>query len=181
MKALFSVLFLCVLSNVAAFGSDDTEYAQRVERISDIRSQVGKFCVPQRCYFFHSTCIRAELKRILGDDFEEYLRHLAHSGSSMLTLEGDTVSVDVSQLHVGGFTSLLYFDLQKETIVLFWMRAGVLEQDHAVYGDKPVRADILDSMVSSLNSTWGHVAEFSRDGQEISIIKTTKKIDWLAD
>ena len=148
--------------------------ADGIGTLSQITSQVGKYPHP-KSEFFKSACLLTELQRILGPDYKAYREHLSQSGAGMLEKEGDYVSGDVSQLHVGGYSSLFYVDPKNEKIYLFWLKKSVSEKEYQIYGDGPIPAAVLSSIAKRMNQTWGHVATFKFAGERLVIEDAKKK------
>jgi hypothetical protein len=82
--------------------------------------------------------------------------------------------MDVSQLHVGGYTSLILVREPDEAIFLFWLSSTVAERTARVYGPRPVPAEALDIFRHEMNSSWGHVACFTVDADSLAIDLTRR-------
>ena len=73
--------------------------------------------------------------------------------------------LDVSQLHVGGYTSFIIVNPKSAGLWVFWLPGMVKEQKWKLYGRQPVPSEIPKVIVDELNTIWGHVASFSwREG-----------------
>ena len=171
--AAFVLATMALASPVPANGGKDHN-ASRIRTLSQITSQVGKYPHP-KSEFFKSACLLNELKRILGPDYKAYCEHLSASGAGMLTKEGDYFCGDVSQLHVGGYSSLFYVDAKNEKMYLFWLKKSVSEREYQIYGDGPIPAAVLASIAKHMNETWGHVATFRIIGERLVIESAGKK------
>jgi len=159
-----SGLLMIAVSLVAA----PVEYAGRINSLSEATSQVGRF-PNSRGQFVQSPCVLTELRRILGAHHASYREHLKLAGCGMLEQDGDFVVVDISQLHVGGYGSLIYIDVRAEKMYLFWLKESVAERNWQIYGDRPIPKAVLASIARRMNGEWGHVATFEFFGEYLII------------
>jgi hypothetical protein len=119
--------------------------------------------------FFKNPIIATELKRILGADWMSYQDHFALSGCGEIEYRYGLMYGDVSQLHVGGYTSLFFVDINDKKMYLFWLKGTVGRKDYKIYGDNPIPASVLNLIEQEMNITWGHVATFIIKGDSIDI------------
>jgi hypothetical protein len=132
-----------------------------------LEKYVGTF--PFRSGFLKDSIVISELKRILGSDYDSYLKHVALSGCGKIVQNGKILISDISQLHVGGYESIILLNISKQKGYLFWLSSTVSKKDFKIYGDKPVPYEILEIIVNNLNEGWGHVANFVIENKSIKI------------
>jgi hypothetical protein len=173
MKFRFIFLVFGIFTAAYAGSFSDPKYAVRIGKLSEITSQIGKYPHP-KSEFFKSTSLLTELRRILDSDYKAYREHLSFSGAGMLEKEADYVCGDVSQLHVGGYGSLLFVNAKTEKMYLFWLKGAVLDKKYQIYGDRPIPAAVLESIEKHMNETCGHIATFKFMGELLVIRKTEK-------
>lgn len=136
---------------------------------TDLKEYIGTY--PKQTDFFQNQIIIQELKRILDEDFLKYQEHISFSGSGEIKYKHGLIYGDVSQQHVGGYTSIFFVDPTSEKMHLFWLKQSVKDKDYYIYGDKPVPIDVMNLIIEKMNIKWGHVASFNivRDSIEIEI------------
>ena len=101
---------------------------------------------------------------VLAADYGAYLEHIQQSGCGAIARRGDWLLLDVSQLHVGGYTSFILVNPGTKQVWVFWLQGEVMDK-WTLYGRQPVPGDVSKAIVDELNSIWGHVASFWwRDG-----------------
>jgi hypothetical protein len=132
-----------------------------------LKKYIGTF--PKNTDFFKNPIIVNELKRILGADYKSYCDHVTLSGCGAMMSQDNLIYGDVSQLHVGGYGSEIFIDLQKRKIYLFWLPGMVRDKKYKIYGDKPIPQNILKLFVDNMNEGWGHVVNFSIESDSIKI------------
>ena len=76
---------------------------------------------------------------------------------------------DLSQLHVGGYSSLVFVDINHHKMYLFWLKGTVSDKDYRIYGDRPIPETVSRVIEKELNTSWGHVAEFKVTGDNVII------------
>ncbi len=91
------------------------------------------------------------------------------SGCGAIEKQGDFLLMDVSQLHVGGYTSLIFIRLSDGAVFLFWLKTTVAQKDCSFYGERPLPEAISEIVESELNTAWGHVAQFHVSGEKVDI------------
>ena len=148
MKTVIAVLVLvCASLN----SSGDELEARAIQRISDAKSQVGKY--PSNLGpFLKSPCVVKELQRILGKDFKDYYhRFLGTCATFQIEQKGHIVSVLKGQTGVGfGWWSTLFFDVKKERVHLVWIKSSIEEGEIKVYGDRPLPENVRSSIISEM-------------------------------
>ena len=77
--------------------------------------------------------------------------------------------MDVSQLHVGGYSSLIFVRPTDEQLFVFWLRKSVSEKEYKLYGSVSASGEVKRVIVEKMNETWGHVAKFSWAEEELKI------------
>jgi hypothetical protein len=140
------------------------------ERLSDIH-QISKYLGTYPCEngLLRSPALKSAFKRTLGADYREYLKHVSMSGCGRLEMRDQYVFADVSQLHVGGYTSYIFVRSGDDTTYIFWLNPPVREKHWAFYGPKPIPGPVLETVETELNQAWGHVARFRIVGQNLEI------------
>jgi hypothetical protein len=137
---------------------------------NDFRSlmkYIGKY--PKETDFFDNPLVNEELKKILKDDFKSYLKFVSIAGCGEMNYKYGLVYGDISQLHVGGYSSLIFIDIDNKSFFLFWLKETVRDKNYKIYGQSPIQANVLNLIEQEMNISWGHVAEFLIKGDSISI------------
>jgi hypothetical protein len=150
--------------------SNDTLHSKpniQTSNWNDLKKYIGTYS--KDTDFFQNTIIKNELKRILGSDLKAYEEHLALSGYGEIEYKYGLMYGDVSQLHVGGFSSLFFVDIRNKKMYLFWLDGTVGAKKYKIYGDNPIPANVLNLIEQKMNTSWGHVAKFSVKGDSIDI------------
>lgn len=174
MKTVIAVIVLACAS-LNSSGSELFQ-AQAIQRISDAKSQVGKY--PKTGGpFLKSPCIVKELQRILGKEFKDYYhRFLGTCGTYQIAQKGDVVWAFKGETSVGpGWASILFFNLKTEKMHLFWVRSSVVEGDIRIYGDLPLPEDARFAIAKEYES-WRHV-DTAFVGDEVRITLKRKMKD----
>ena len=109
------------------------------------------------------------LKTVLGPDYAAYREHMGFSGCGAIERRDSLLVMDVSQLHVGGYSSLIFVRPSDGTLFLFWLKASVSEKQWQIYGLRPVPKMVLEGIEASMNESWGHVARFRFLGETLEI------------
>ena len=176
MKTVIAVIVLAC----ASLNSSGSEFdAQEIQRISDAKSQVGKYPITGGA-FLKSPCIVKELQRILGKEFKDYYhRFLWTCGTFQIEQKGDVVWALKRETSVGpGWASILFFNLKTEKMHLLWVRSSVVEGDIRIYGDLPLPEDARFAIAKEYRG-WGggdHVA-VAFVGDEVRITLKRKMKD----
>jgi hypothetical protein len=139
--------------------------------ISDVRD-ITRFLGTYPCDngLLRSPAILSALRKTLGQDYREYRQHIALSGCGSLEMRDKYVFADVSQLHVGGYTSYILISPSDRTTYVFWLKSTVREKDWAFYGPRPIPETVLHIVETKLNEAWGHVANFRIVDQNLMIL-----------
>jgi hypothetical protein len=111
----------------------------------------------------------SSLKQILRGDYEAYREQMKFSGCGAIERRDGFLLMDVSQMHVGGYTSLIFVRLRDGALFLFWLKSTVAQKEYSFYGQKPIPAPVSKIVESELNATWGHVAQFHVHGENVRI------------
>ena len=173
MKTVIAVLVL-VCASLNSSGDEDD--AQAIQRISDAKSQVGKYPITSGP-FLKSPCVVKELQRILGKDFKDYYhRFLGTCASFQIRKKGDIVWALKRQTSVGpGWASILFFDVKKEKMHLFWLVSSVDDGDIRIYGDLPLPEEARSAIATEYHGSWRHVnASFVGDEVRITLKRKMK-------
>lgn len=110
-----------------------------------------------------------ELKSVLGPDYAAYRAHMGVSGCGAIERRDGYLLMDVSQLHVGGYSSLIFVRLNDGVLYLFWLKAAVPEKRWHIYGPRPVPKLVMRGIEADMNERWGHVARFRVRGEVLEI------------
>lgn len=94
------------------------------------------------------------------------------SGCGAIEQKSGFLLMDVSQLHVGGYTSMIFVRSCDGAVFLFWLKKTVAEKEYNFYGQRPIPTAVSRIVESELNTTWGHVAHFHerRENAETELI-----------
>ncbi|MEI8284672.1 MAG: hypothetical protein WCG52_06730 [bacterium] len=135
-----------------------------IESFDDAKSQVGKYPTNDGP-FLKSPCLVKEFKRILGDDYDDYVnRFLSTCATYQIKSKGNAVYVEKSEAHVGVFgMSFILLDLKTNRMQLVWLRSGWEEHDTRTYGDMPLTDEAKNMILETYKESWGHVVEASFD------------------
>jgi hypothetical protein len=138
--------------------------------LSDIH-MIGKFLGAFPCEngLINSPALRSVLKRALDTDYREYENFSSLAGCGRLERRDQYVFADISQLHVGGYTSYIFVRPRDGTTYVFLLNSTVSEKHWTLYGPKPVPDIVLQTVGAELNGAWGHVANFQFVGQNLQI------------
>jgi hypothetical protein len=91
------------------------------------------------------------------------------SGCGAIEKRNGSLLLDVSQEHTGGYTSLIFVRLTDGAVFLFWLKSTVAERQWSFYGHRPIPTPVSHMVGSELNNMWGHVAQFTVDGDTVEI------------
>ena len=119
--------------------------------------------------FFKNQIIKTEFKKILSNDYKNYQDFLYLAGCGEIEFKYGLMYGDVSQLHVGGYSSLFFINIKEKKMYLFWLTGTVGDKQFKIYGDKPTPANVLNLIEEEMNTSWGHVAKFKVKGDSIDI------------
>lgn len=138
-----------------------------IKELKEIKNWVGRN--PQKSGFFETPVIIQSLKKILTKDYQSYLNHVSLSGCGSIQEYGGFICIDVSQLHVGGYSSVIVVDLANENMFLFWLDGTVHSKVFKIYGKQPIPRQALEIFSRIMNDSWGHVAHFKIEGDSLKI------------
>jgi hypothetical protein len=145
----------------------DLQSTNQTSNWNDLKKYIGTYS--KDTDFFRNPIVKNELEKILGKDLKDYEEHLSLSGCGEIEYKYGLLYGDVSQLHVGGFSSLFFVDITNKKMYLFWLSGTVGGKDYKIYGDKPIPANVLNLIEQEMNICWGHVARFFVKGDSIDI------------
>lgn len=177
MRKLSFLLSLVLFIPLVAYSQGKGRVPQNAISADSIMLYVGRYPCSDRAGkghwwnhgFLAIPFVRDGLKGILGKDYKAYLEFLAFSGCGPIESTADLLSVDLSQLHVGGYDSILFVNIVSKDVHLFWLNGTVGEKNYKIYGRHPVPSEIMKMIVDNMNSGWGHVANFTAVGDSIAI------------
>ncbi|GEM_PF-2468733 len=109
------------------------------------------------------------VRKTLDGDYQAYQGHVKLSGCGAIGRRDGFLLMDVSQLHVGGYSSLMFIRLSDGAVFLFWLKSSVVDKQWSFYGQRPIPAVVSQDVESELNQKWGHVARFSVHGDNVEI------------
>lgn len=164
-------LLLVVVCSIWCYVTNAQPGKPSAARLTDIH-QISRFLGTYPCEndLLDSPALKTAFKRTLGTDYREYLKHISLSGCGLLKMRDQYVFADVSQLHVGGYTSYIFVRPSDGIMYVFWLKSTVSEKQWALYGSKPVPDIVLHTVEAELNEAWGHVAHFKIVGQNLEIV-----------
>jgi hypothetical protein len=161
---------LLAISLCVALGAQTAQSQAQPTRITNTRDLV-KYVGTYPCSngLLHQQVLLSSLRKTLDGDYQAYREHMRLSGCGAIEKRDGFLLMDVSQLHVGGFTSLIFIRLSDGAIFLFWLKSTVANKNWSFYGQRPIPATVSQTVESELNKEWGHVARFSVHGENIEI------------
>jgi hypothetical protein len=133
----------------------------------DIEKYVGTY--PCGNGILKDATLLHSLQNILRNDYAAYKQHMRASGCGAIERRDGFVMMDVSQLHVGGYSSLIFIRLSDGAPFLFWLKSTVAEKRWQMYGRKPIPESVLRNIEIEMNQAWGHVAKFKMRGEMLDI------------
>jgi len=146
--------------------------APPLRTLTDLARYVGSY--PCQNGLLRSPVLLDALKKTLQQDYEAYREHMAESGCGPIERRGPYIFLDVSQLHVGGYGSMILVRQADEKTFVYWLKSTVAERDVGIYGSRPVPTDALDLFAKEGNVGWGHVACFAVVQGDIAIDTTRR-------
>lgn len=168
MKSISYFLLATVLGNLLATKTAESQSnSSLIKSTRDLAKYVGTY--PCSNGLLKQPSLLSSLKDILDGDYRAYREHMKFSGCGAIEKRGDFLLMDVSQLHVGGYTSLIFIRLSDGVAFLFWLKGNVAEKDYSFYGPRPIPAPISEIVGSELNTAWGHRAKFRVYGDKVDI------------
>lgn len=123
-----------------------------------LNAYVGKYS--KDTDFFKNELVKSQLKKILNDDYNAYLDFVESAGYGMIEKLDNIIYGDVSIMHVGGYNSLFFINLEERKMYLFWLNSTVIEKDYKIYGKRPIPDQIKKIIEDDMNMGFGHVARF---------------------
>jgi hypothetical protein len=105
--------------------------------------------------FFKKPIVKNEMKRILGNDYKSYQAFFSQAGCGEVEFKYGLIYGDVSQEHVGGYSSLFFANTTSKKMDLFWLQRTVGDKLYKIYGDKPIPANVLNIVIEEMNTGWG--------------------------
>jgi hypothetical protein len=161
---------IALLASFLVFAATAQAQKPTANHLSDLR-EIGGFLGSYPCEngLLNSPALVSALKKTLRSDYQAYRQHIAFSGCGPLELRDGYIFADVSQLHVGGYTSFIFIHSNDATTYVFWLKGTVRDKEWELYGPKPVPDAVLHTVEAELNTGWGHVAQFRFDGQNMVI------------
>jgi hypothetical protein len=160
-------LIIIFESVFAANAATPKIHALRITSTRDLAKYIGTY--PCTNGLLRQPILLSSLKRILDGDYNAYREHMKFSGCGAIEKRDRFLLMDVSQLHVGGYTSLIFVRLQDGVLFLFWLKSTVAQKEYRFYGPKPIPAAISQTVEQELNTTWGRVAQFHVRGENDQI------------
>lgn len=147
-------------------GAFESEQAE-LTSIRDLVRYVGTY--PCSNGLLETRALLKALRSVLGPDYVAYRDHLSLSGCGAIERRDGFLLMDVSQLHVGGYSSLLFVNPSDGALYLFWLNASVAEKQWRIYGPRPVPEAVMQAIEADMNESWGHVARFRARGETLEI------------
>jgi hypothetical protein len=143
-----------------------------IHQLQDLSHYVGTY--PCRNGLLRSPVLLRALRDVLRDRYAAYHHHLSVSGCGAIEERGDYLLLDVSQLHVGGSSSIILVRKRDGVLFLFWLRETVSDREAHVYGPRPIPTAALAIFEHDMNVEWGHVACFSAARDSLAIDLTRR-------
>ena len=166
MRVIAVFLALCSFGSVVACQSRLGSSALRSLR--DLNAYVGTY--PCRNGLLNARALRQAFMSTLGFDSSSYAQHITQSACSRIEKEHGLLVMDVSQLHVGGYSSLIFVDPSKGLAWVYWLDGPVAPNAPSrIYGSRPVPAVLLSAVEQRMNNSWSHVAHFRADADSLII------------
>lgn len=158
-------IFPCI--TLGAQTSPPQAHPSHLTSTRDLVKYVGTY--PCSSGLLQQGVLLSSLRKILGGDYQAYREHMGMSGCGAIEKRDGFLLMDVSQLHVGGYTSLIFIRPSDGAVFLFWLKSTVAEKQCSFYGQRPIPTTIRQIVESELNEEWGHVARFSVHGENVEI------------
>lgn len=158
-------VFLC--NTLGAQTPQPQVHPTRLASTRDLAKFVGTY--PCSNGLLQDRVLLSSLRKVLDSDYQAYREHMGLSGCGAIEKRDGFLLMDVSQLHVGGYTSLIFIRLHDGALFLFWLKSTVAEKHWSFYGQRPIPTTVCQIVESELNKEWGHVAQFSFDGENLEI------------
>lgn len=122
--------------------------------------------------FIDNEIVENQLKKIMGDDYNSYMRFVESAGSGIVEKLDDIIYCDISLEHIGGYNSLILINADERKMYLFWLNGTVREKEYKIYGKRPIPINVKKIIEDDMNTGWAHVAvfRFHSDSLEINAI-----------
>ena len=158
-------IFLC--NTLGAQTPQPQVHPTRLSSTRDLAKFVGTY--PCSNGLLQDRVLLSSLRKVLAGDYQAYREHMGLSGCGAIEKRDGFLLMDVSQQHVGGYSSLIFIRLTDGAVFLFWLKSTVAEKRWSFYGQRPIPSTVSQIVESELNEEWGHVAQFSVDGENLEI------------
>ena len=166
MRLIALVLAGCLLA--PSLSCQGQSHSVSLKSLSQLDAYVGTF--PCSNGLLEAPALRHPVMMVVGADSSDYAEHLRLSGCGEVERDGQLLVMDVSQLHVGGYASLIFVRPREGAIWVFWLNEMVaINAPSRVYGARPVPTEVLAGVERRMNEGWGHVAHFRADGDSMII------------
>ena len=157
MRAFVVLLSLCCVGMPLA--CQTRRATPPLRSLRDLGAYVGTY--PCQNGLLKTAVLRHAVMSVLGPDSSAYSAHIGQSGCGQIEREHDFLVMDVSQLHVGGYSSLIVVRPIDGAVWVYWLDGPVaFEAPTPIYGRHPVPRSVLDAIERRMNEVWGHVAHF---------------------
>ncbi len=161
---------LQIISLLACLLVAPNSFAGQSPNASILDMYVGTFPCAGKDRLFREPAVLQALKTALGNDWKAFEQHRAVSGCSAVDRYNNYLFVDVAQLHVGGYDSMILFNPENKQAYVFWLKGRVLDGDAVTYGQRPIPLDVLEKFQRELSIAWGHAASFLVQNGELVIV-----------
>lgn len=103
------VRLLLAITLCATVDAQTAKPQPRLARLTSTRELV-KYVGTYPCSngLLRQPVLLSALRRILGNDYPAYRKHMKVSGCGAIEKRDELLLLDVSQLHVGGYTSMIF-------------------------------------------------------------------------
>ncbi len=166
MRSLVILLVACL--HATPLASQTPRASPRLRSVTDVVAYIGTY--PCRTRLLRAPVLRQGIMSVLGADSSAYAEHIERSGCGKIEKDRDLVVMDVSQLHVGGYSSLIIVRPSDGAIWVYWLDAPVaINAPSHIYGSRPVPVDVLHGIEQRMNEAWGHVAHFRAEADSVVI------------
>ena len=135
---------------------------------------VGAYPCAGQDQFFRDPRVISALRKALGVDYMAYEEHRSFSGCGKIERFGEYLFVDISELHVGGYTSFVFVPANNGSAYVFWLKQQV-GGPYQIYGNRPVPPIIMTRIEQEMNTQWGHVATFKATGDKLESVMMPRK------
>ena len=165
-RVTLGVLRIALASAVAS-AADKGAPPPRLTSTRDLAHYVGTY--PCSNGLLKDRVLLGALKKTLGPEYDAYREHIHFSDCGAIERRDGFLLLDVSQLHVGGYSSLIFVRLTDGNLFLFWLKSTVADKQWQLYGPRPIPETVLHTVETEMNTSWGHVALFSMRGEQLDI------------